>query len=177
MLDKNLLSKFRFFSDIAEDRLLAIAQQGERLDFKAGDIIFQIGDSSGNFYGLVKGEVELSLVYEDRVLKADIKYEEQNQSRFEVLEKPIKVAVVEPGKIFGWSALVSKRERTLTAKCLESSQVIALPGDALKALFEKDPALGYILMTRLSDIISGRLQDRTDKLIEAWVEAFDMDSL
>jgi CRP-like cAMP-binding protein len=177
MLDKNLLSKFRFFSDIADDRLSAIAQQGELLDFKAGDIIFRIGDSSGNLYGVVKGEVELSLVYEDKVLKADIKYEEENQSRFEVLEKPIKVAGVDPGKIFGWSALVSNRERTLTAICLESSQVIALPGVALKALFEKDPALGYILMTRLSDIISRRLQDRTDKLIEAWVEAFDMDSL
>ncbi len=32
MLDKNLLSKFRFFSDIADDRLSAIAQQGELLD-------------------------------------------------------------------------------------------------------------------------------------------------
>jgi hypothetical protein len=32
-------------------------------------------------------------------------------------------------------------------------------------------------MTRLADIISSRLQDRTEKLIEAWVEAFDMDSL
>ncbi len=177
MLDKNLLSKFRFFSDIADDSLSAIAQQGELLDFKAGDIIFQIGDSSGYLYGVVKGEVELSLVYEDKVLKTDIKYEEENQSRFEVLEKSIKVAVVDPGKIFGWSALVSNRERTLTAKCLDASQVIALPGDALKTLFEKDPALGYILMTRLSDIISGRLQDRTDKLIEAWVEAFDTDSL
>ncbi len=177
MLDKNLLSKFRFFSDIADDRLSAIAQQGELLDFKAGDIVFQIGESSGYLYGVVKGEVELSLVYEDKILKTDIKYEEENQSRFEVLEKSIKVAVVDPGKIFGWSALVSNRERTLTAKCLDASQVIALPGDALKTLFEKDPALGYILMTRLSDIISGRLQDRTDKLIEAWVEAFDTDSL
>ena len=177
MLDKNLLSKFRFFADIADDRLAAIAQQGELLDFNTGDIIFQIGESSGNLYGVVQGEVELSLIYTDKVLKADIKYEEENQSRFEVLEKPIQIAVVNPGKIFGWSALVSKRERTVMAKCLEPCQVIALPGDALKALFEKDPTLGYILMTRLSDLISWRLQDRTDKLIEAWVEAFDMDSI
>jgi len=177
MLDNNLLSKFNFFSDISDDRLSAIAQQGELLDFKAGDIIFRVGESSGNLYGVVKGEIELSLIYEDKILKTDIKYEEENQSRFEVLEKPIKVAVVDAGKIFGWSALVSNRKRTLTANCLESSQLISLPGDALKSLFEKDPTLGYILMTRLSDIISGRLQDRTDKLIEAWVEAFDMDSL
>jgi CRP-like cAMP-binding protein len=177
MLDKNLLSRFSFFSDIADDRLDAIAQLGKLLDFNAGDIIFQIGDSSECLHGVVKGEVELSLVYKDKLLKADITYEEENQSRFEVLEKPIKVTVVDPGKIFGWSALVSKRRRTLTAKCLHSSQVIALPGDALKDLFDRDPTLGYKLMTRLSDLISGRLEDRTEKLIEAWVEAFDMDSL
>ena len=177
MLDTGLLSRFRFFSDIADDGQEAIAQLGELLDFKTGDIIFRNGEFSDYLYGVVTGEVELSLVYQDKVLKADIKYEEENQSRFEVVEKPINVAVVDPGKIFGWSALVSKRRRTLTAKCLHSSQVIALPGDALKDLLDRDPTLGYKLMTRLSDLISGRLEDRTEKLIEAWVEAFDMDSL
>ena len=85
MLDNNLLSKFNFFSDISDDRLSAIAQQGELLDFKAGDIIFRVGESSENLYGVVKGEIELSLIYEDKILKADIKYEEENQSRFEVM--------------------------------------------------------------------------------------------
>ena len=147
------------------------------LDFKAGDIIFRNGESSDYLYGVVKGEVELSLVYQDKVLKADINYEQENQSRFEIVEKPIKVAVADPGKIFGWSALVSRRKRTLTAKCLHPGQLIGLPGDALKALFERDATLGYKVMTRLSELISDRLQDRTEKLIEAWVEAFDMDSL
>jgi len=177
MLDKNLLSKFIFFSGIAGDKLAAIARRGDLLDFKAGDTIFQIGDSSDNLYGVVSGEVELNLVYKDKVLQADITYEEQNQSRIEILEKPIQVAVVDPGKIFGWSALTSSRRRTITAKCLENSQVLSLPGDELKALFEKDTELGYILMSRLSDIISNRLQERTDKLIEAWVEAFDVGAL
>ena len=166
-----------FFSNIADDGLEAIAQLGELLDFIAGDIIFQNGEFSDRLYGVVTGEVELSLVYQDKVLKADIKYEKENQSRIEAVEKPIQVALVNPGKIFGWSALVSRRRRTLTAKCLGTCQLIGLPGDALKTLFEKDATLGYTIMTRLSDLISGRLQDHTEKLIEAWVEAFDMDSL
>ncbi len=177
MLDKKLLSKFIFFSGIADDKLAAMAQRGDLLDFKAGDTIFQTGDSSDNLYGVVSGVVELNLVYKDKVLQADIIYEEQNQSRIEILEKPIQVAIVDPGKIFGWSALTRSRKRTITAKCLEDSQVISLPGDGLKALFEKDMELGYILMSRLSDIISHRLQERTDKLIEAWVEAFDVGAL
>jgi len=32
-------------------------------------------------------------------------------------------------------------------------------------------------MTNLTNIISKRLQHRTDKLIETWVEAFDADKI
>jgi CRP-like cAMP-binding protein len=176
MLDKNLLTQFKFFSDVSGDKLSAIAQLGNLLDFKAGETIFRIADSSDNLYGVVNGEVELILVYKDKLLEADITYEEQNQSRIEVVEKPIRVALVDPGKIFGWSSLVRSRKRTVTAKCRETSQIIALPGTGLESLFEKDPELGYLLMSRLSNIISDRLQERTEKLLEAWVEAFDVDS-
>ncbi|MGD2271196.1 MAG: cyclic nucleotide-binding domain-containing protein [Desulfobacterales bacterium] len=176
MLDKNLLTKFNFFSDVSDDRLSAIAQLANLLDFKAGETIFRIGDSSDNLYGVVTGEVELILVYKDKLLEADITFEEQNQSRIEVVEKPIRVALVDPGKIFGWSSLVRGRKRTVTAICRETSQVISLPSTALESLFEKDSGLGYLLMSRLCDIISDRLQNRTEQLLEAWVEAFDVDS-
>lgn len=176
MLDKNLLAKFKFFSDVSDDKLSAIAQLGNLLNFKTGEIIFRFGDSSDNLYGVVNGEVELLLVYKDKLLEADITYEEQNQSRIEIIEKPIRVALVDPGKIFGWSSLVRSRKRTVTAKCRETSQVISLAGNALESLFEKDAELGYLLMSRLNDIISERLRDRTEQLLEAWVEAFDVDA-
>jgi CRP-like cAMP-binding protein len=76
MLDKNLLAKFKFFADVSDDKLSAIAQLGNLLDFKAGEIIFRFGDSSDNLYGVVNGEVELILVYRDKLLKADITYGE-----------------------------------------------------------------------------------------------------
>jgi len=40
-----------------------------------------------------------------------------------------------------------------------------------------DHSLGYMIMTKLSNIISNRLKVRTDKLIETWVEAFDTDKI
>jgi hypothetical protein len=42
-------------------------------------------------------------------------------------------------------------------------------------MFEQNPALGYVFMEKLAEIISQRLQKRTDKLIEAWGEAFEID--
>lgn len=154
-----------------------MAELGKVLAYKADDIIFRDGDSTDSLCGVVDGEVELSLIFKDQVLKADIKYEEAIQPRFEITEKPIQVATVIPGQIFGWSALVNDRRRTLTARCSKPSQIFSLAGDSLRALFNKDFELGYIIMTRLSDIIAKRLRDRTDKLIEAWGEAFEIDEI
>jgi hypothetical protein len=44
-------------------------------------------------------------------------------------------------------------------------------------MFAKDHTLGYAIMKRLCDIVAGRLRNRTDKLIEAWGQAFDIGSI
>jgi CRP-like cAMP-binding protein len=68
---------------------------------------------------------------------------------------------------------VGSGRRTVTARCTVPSRVIAIPAAELKATLEADHTLGYMIMEKLSNIISNRLARRTDKLIEAWVEAFD----
>jgi hypothetical protein len=65
----------------------------------------------------------------------------------------------------------------VNAVCSEDSRVIAVPADALQAMFDKDHTLGYTIMKRLSAIIASRLRNRTDKLIETWGEAFDIGSI
>jgi CRP-like cAMP-binding protein len=177
MLDKSVLEKFKFFADLTEDRLEEIAKIGELHTFEPGDTIFQIEDASEHLFGVVDGAVEMRLIFEEKILRPVIKYEEVNRSYIEILKKPIQVASVTPGKIFGWSALVSSRIRTVTAQCAQASTLIALPADGLRDLFAKDPTLGYLLMSRLCDIVAQRLKNRTEKLIEAWGEAFELDEI
>ena len=38
-------------------------------------------------YGLLEGEVELSILFRDRVLKAEVRYEEYVHKREEIIEK------------------------------------------------------------------------------------------
>jgi hypothetical protein len=49
--------------------------------------------------------------------------------------------------------------------------------DDLKAMNDQDPTLGYAIMEKLAVVIAQRLQKRTDTLIEAWGEAFDVDKV
>ncbi|MBW2471865.1 MAG: cyclic nucleotide-binding domain-containing protein, partial [Deltaproteobacteria bacterium] len=172
MPEKNLLSGFSFFSDVDPDTQEAISSKGEILEFKAEDIIFRVDEPANHFYGLLEGEVDLVLVFKDKVLKTDIEYEEAIQATMVDEEKEIIVDTVTAGQVFGWASIVGPAKRTVNAECSENSRVISIPAGDLIAMFDKDHTLGFTIMKRLSAIIARRLRNRTDKLIETWGEAF-----
>ena len=177
MPDTDLIQNFKFFSDISPKALDRIASKCELRKFKADETVFRFEDPAEHLYGLIDGEVELSLVFTDRVLKTEVEYEEAVHARIVDQEKQIVVDVVHPGQVFGWAAIIGSGQRTVTARCTEISRIFAISADDLKAMFDADHSLGYFLMKRLAGIISNRLKKRTDKLIEAWVEAFDVDQI
>lgn len=177
MINADQLSKFKLFSDISPEKLAAIALKCDVLEFGTNDVIFKDGDEATNIYGVLDGEVTLSLIFEDKVLKTNIDYEESILSQYEVLEKPIVVDVVSRGEIFGWSALVSPHTSTATATCTMPVKVFAIPAETLCQMFQKDATLGFAVMSRLSELISQRLRNRTAKLIETWGAAFGIDEV
>jgi CRP-like cAMP-binding protein len=177
MAKKNPLAEFKFFSEVKPDTLESIARKGEVVEYKAADVIFRFDEPATHLYGVMEGEVNLSVVFKDKVLKTEIEYEEAIQASMVEEEKSIVVDSVLPGQVFGWASLVGAGRRTVTARCAQASRVFVLPAVELKTMFEADKALGYVIMKKLSDIISKRLQKRTEKLIETWVEAFDVDEI
>jgi len=176
-MGKNLLGGFKFFSDVDPESLELIAQKVELLEFGVGDVIFQFDEPANHLYGLLAGEVDLSLVFKDRVLKTEIEYEESIQASMVDEEKSIVIDSVLPNQIFGWASLVGPARRTVTARCTENCRVAAIAAADLEAMFDQDYHLGYVIMKKLSGIIAKRLKVRTDKLIETWVEAFDGDAI
>ena len=173
----NPLSGFKFFNDVHPDTLVAIAQKGEILEFNPAEVIFRYGEPAKHLYGVLEGEVNLSVVFRDKVLKTEIEYEEAIQASLIEEEKSIVVDSVLPGQVFGWASLVGPGMRTVSAHCSEAGRVIALPAVDLRKMFEADNELGYVIMKKMGDIIARRLKKRTEKLIETWVEAFDVDTI
>jgi CRP-like cAMP-binding protein len=177
MTAKNPLAGFKFFNEVKPDTLESIARMGEIMEYKAGDAIFRFDEPAIHLYGVIEGEVDLSVVFKDKVLKTEIEYEEAIQASMVEEEKSIVVDTVFPGQVFGWASLIGPGRRTVTAHCAEASRVIALSASELRTMFEEDNALGYVIMKKMSDIISKRLKKRTEKLIETWVEAFGVDEI
>ena len=177
MSTRNPLSEIKFFDEVSPDVLESIARLGEIIEYKADDVIFRYDEPAVHLYGLLEGEVGLSVVFTDKVLKTEIEYEEAIQARMVEEEKAIVVDTVKSGRVFGWASIVGPGRRTVTAQCLKPARVVALPAAELRAMFEADNALGYVIMKKMSDIISKRLKKRTEKLIETWVEAFDINEI
>ena len=177
MASKNPLAGFKFFENVEPNTMETLDRASETIEFAAGEVIFHFNEPATHLYGLIEGEVSLNVVYTDKVLKTEVEFEEAIQARIVETEKSIVVDTVLPGQVFGWASVVGKPRRTVTACCIERCRLFALPASELKKMFEADNTLGYVLMTKMSDIISKRLQKRTEKLIEAWVEAFDVDEI
>lgn len=177
MIEKELLKGFPFFSDIPQEHLSDISQISKLSKFDLSQTIFQDGEDAINLFCVVDGEVELSIKVRDKILKSNIIYEEYVQTHFETIENDIIVDSIESGDVFGWSALIKPRLYTTTAKCSKPSMIISLPADKLKAFFNRNSRLGYVIMARLSELISQRLRNRTNKLIEGWSQAFDVNRI
>lgn len=174
MLDKRLLSDFKIFSDVAQEKLEAIARKCEVHVLAPDEEIFLQNQPARHIYGLLKGVVELFIIFTEKVLIKEVDYEESIVVKHEERERPIVVDTIEPGEVFGWSSMVfPQAEWTATARCIKPSEYFSIPADDLRAIFKNDPGLGYLFMERLNGIISHRLHNRTEKLIEGWGEAFE----
>ncbi len=177
MGDSELISSFAIFSGISESHLSQIARQVEVLEHAPGDMIFQEGDEASHLYGVIDGEVELILVVKDEDLITDVQFEEYARVKTETREREIIVDSIGRGEIFGWSALTSSGRFTSKAVCSMSTKLFALPAESLRAFFTQNPQVGYPFMERLADIIAKRLANRTDRLLDGWSEAFNVNRI
>ena len=157
-MGENFLAGFKFFNEVPPETMAAIGLKGELLEFGPDDVIFHIDEPAQHLYGLIEGEVDLSIVFKDKVLETEIEYEEAIQARMVDEEKSIVIDTVLPNQIFGWASLVGPELRTVTARCTEPTRVIALAAKDLNAMFAEDHFLGYVVMKKLGDIIAGRLK-------------------
>lgn len=176
MISLKILKEFDLFSNISADRLEQIAQQAHLMELSAGEVLARQDDPALNLYGVVHGEVQLSLTFAYRVLTADIRTERGELDRVRTREKQVIVDTVGPGEIFGWSAMLDAGRQTATLTCSKPGQAFHISSEILKDLCRQDPVMGYELMNRLLAVVSDRLRTRTQNLVEIWGESFEIDA-
>ena len=74
-----------------------------------------------------------------------------------------------PGRVVGWSALVSPTHYTASVTCLTDSTLIAFPGSELLRLVQRNVAFGTKIMRKISEVLSRRLpflQEKDKRLLK-----------
>ena len=78
------------------------------------------------------------------------------------------ITLHKPGRVVGWSALVSPTHYTASVTCLTDSTLIAFPGNELLRLVQRNVAFGTKIMRKISEVLSRRLpflQEKDKKLL------------
>jgi len=129
-----------FFSGLQPADIQLLAPYFAPQTWVAGTVIFEQDDYAEYLYLVVNGEVTI---------------------RFKPHDGPMMtVTRVQPGGIFGWSAAMNNPAYTSGAVCSLDSEVLRIRGIDLRAICEKHPELGKIILDRLAGVIAERKQSR-----------------
>ena len=142
------LADFPLFRNLPEDLLDKFAALGEELSFSQGDAIFREGESADKLHFLLAGEVVLKVKLTSRPESITVSVVSQ---RFES---------------FGWSGIVPPYHYTASAICETDCKILTIPGDRIMELLEENPAAGFTVMQRLTELISSRLRNSRQALLK-----------
>lgn len=125
------------------DRLAGFAR---RRTAAAGEIVFVEGSRTDELGVLVSGRLALRMLVPERGL--------------------VTILTVEPGDLYGWSAIVPPNRATSTVVAVETSEVIAFDGMALRLALADDPILAAAFYPRVLQTVSRRLSATRLQLLD-----------
>ena len=143
-----------YLSDEMLDKLVPIIEQRK---CEGNEHVFHQGDQADHFFMVLRGKVLLEQRIGPKVTLA--------------------MSAIKPGYTFGWSAMLDEEQFTTDALCAEPTDLLSIRAKELKALFEKDHSLGFIMSQRLLRVIKKRYDTRTEQLIKAIGDHPDMGAL
>jgi len=153
MVSPELLRRYPFFGFLNTDELKAVAMLAEEVDFQTGDVILEVGKPAGALYFLIDGRAELYYV-------AAGQYNLVEQKAFYISD-------VNPGEIFGISALIEPYVYTGTIHAAGPCRVLKIDASALRAVCEVDIRMARDLMRQTAKAAMERLEDTRVQLAAA----------
>jgi len=145
---EDVMAEGPVFAGLERPQLEFIAGCGRNVGFSHGDKLFREGDAADTFFLLRKGRVALTTHVPAR--------------------GDLAIETIQPGDVVGWSWLFPPYEWHFDARAVDDVRAIAFDGACLRGKCDEDPALGYALLTRFTQIMIDRLQHTRTQLIDVY---------
>jgi len=144
---ESVIADHPFLRGLKPEHLRLLADSAMRMHYEAGELIFREGEQANRFYLIEQGRVSLELHRRD--------------------EAPAAVQVIGPGDVLGWSWLFPPYYWHFDARVLEPMTAVFFYGTRLREQCEQDPAFGYEMMKRMTQVVIHRLQATRQQLLNA----------
>lgn len=141
------LPEHPFFAGLDPALLELAAGCAVNVHFRPGELLFREGEPADRFYVLRRGRVSIGL----RTPTQDV-----------VLD------TAHDGDVVGWSWLVPPYRWTFDARATEDTAAIAFDATCLRRTCEADAAVGYALLQRVVQVMSGRLHSARVRLLDLY---------
>ena len=157
MISPEVLRGYPIFASFGDAMLKQLAMLANVVQLPPETTIFREGDKADALYLILEGEIELSL------------------SHGRPAVGQVAVTKLSKGDVFGWSSIVEPYQYHLSASTLGKGNFARFDGVTLCEAMTHNPAMGYKLMSRITQIVGGRLMDLRVQLVsliegERWQE-------
>lgn len=139
---KEVLARCELFKGLTDEELEKVAELSRVETYAAGLSVLAEGGIAKDLYIVDEGKVRV----------------EMSLSVYPGLVQDALVEVIPEGEPFGWSAVIGSRVYTMTSRAAEPLKVIAIDGERLLTLFNKNPEIGFKVMEGLVEVVSSRVK-------------------
>jgi CRP-like cAMP-binding protein len=142
------LREHPFFTGLPEAYVQLIAGCGEHCPYRAGTLIAREGSDANHFFVLRGGRVALEL----------------NTGA----SQTVRIQTLDEGDVLGWSWLFPPYHWAFDVRAVQDLRTIRLDGACLRRKCDEDPAMGYALMQRFSQLMMERVEATRLQLLDLY---------
>jgi len=144
------LRSHEFFAALTDAELEQVARLAYECHWSAGTVIFREREEARNFCLVLEGQV---------ALEKEVRLGPHSPARQATVE------YLKPGDMMGWSSLVHPYLYTQSAVIIRPTRALCLDGQALRALMQRFPHVGLVVMNRVAQVIRSRLEHQGSMLL------------
>lgn len=143
MIDLELLRETDLFAELSDQALAQVVSQATSRAVQRGDVLFEEGATPEHLYVVEDGRIAIA----SRSIDG-------RESVFALMER---------GHLFGEMGLLDGLGRSADARALEASQIIEIPYQPVREVFEEEPALLWGVVA----LLAGRLRSMDSALADS----------
>jgi len=136
MISPELLRRYPQFAGLSEESLKQLAMIADEKTVVPDVVMFREGDPATHLSIILKGEVNIQYTLGDGELRT--------------------VDTLVEGDLLMWSALVEPYRATAMGTTTKETHLLRIDAARLRELCDRDPLLGYRLMTQVAQLLAHR---------------------